>query len=284
MKFGIYVAPTDDPHLFASMAATIEDHGFDSVFLPEHTHVPVDVQEDRPGGSLLPHDVFKGGDPFIHLAAAAATTERILLGTGAVLLSQRDPLVLAKVVASLDRLSNGRVVLGFGAGWSRRELENHGIDPKKRWSVYEEKMLALRDLWTKDISEFHGDHVDFGTLNLSPKPVQIPHPPMWVSANGPTAANLAGTVADGWQPILLPDAAPYPLEERIAEIRGLAADTQRPRPSVTLFVFTHTPEPAHIETLESAGVDRCVYRVVGGPASDVAPILSEYSTVAASFT
>ena len=176
------------------------------------------------------------------------------------------------------------MVLGLGAGWSRRELENHGIDAKKRWSVYEEKMLALRDLWTKDISEFHGEHVEFGALNQSPKPVQIPHPPMWVSANGPTAATLAGTIADGWQPILLPDAAPFPLGKRIAEIRELATDAGRPRPTVTLFVFTNTPEPTEIENLASAGVDRCVYRVVGGPASEVAPILSEYAAVAASFS
>jgi probable F420-dependent oxidoreductase len=282
MKFGVYIAPTEDPQLFAAMAARAEELGFDSVYLPEHTHVPSAPDQIAPGGDALPHDTFKGGDPFIHLAAAAVSTSEILLGTGACLITERDPIVTAKVIASVDRLSGGRLVLGLGAGWNSAELANHGVASENRWDVYREKILAMKALWDDDVASFQGDHVRFGPLTQHPKPAQVPHPPIWVSANGQGAVRRVVEYADGWQPILLPGARPFDVAERVTLLRVLSAEAQRPHLPITLFAFTSTPEPGEIEAFEAAGVDRVVYRVV---ATDGVPEdMRAYADVAAGFT
>lgn len=282
MKFGVYIAPLEDSQLFAAMATHVEEMEFDSVFLPEHTHVPVMIDKDAPGGGLLPHTEFKGGDPFIHLAAAALATERLLLGTGTTLLVERDPIIFAKQAATLDRLSKGRLILGVGAGWNKTELRNHGVDPESRWDVFEEKLQAIVAIWTSDVAEFAGKHVRFAPLSQHPKPARQPHPPLLISANGRRAVRAAAQLANGWQPILLPDAKPIPLRERIEEMEALAMAADRLRPEVTLFPFTSQPSAEDIAGFEQAGVDRVVYRFVA-PYAESRPLLSEYRSIAASF-
>jgi probable F420-dependent oxidoreductase len=282
VKFGIYVAPLEDSRAFGAMAAAVEELGFDSVFLPEHTHVPATSPADVPGGGALPHDTFRGGDPFIHLAAAALMTERVLLGTGATLLVERDPIIFAKQAATLDRLSGGRLVLGVGAGWNHVELRNHGIEPAERWDVFEEKLRAVVTIWTDEVAEFAGAHVHFTPLTQHPKPVQQPHPPLWISANGPRAVRVAAQIANGWQPILLPEAKPIPLAGRIRDLGEQARTAGRPKPEVTLFPFTGPPDAAAIADFERVGVDRVVYRFVA-PYEQSRDALDAYAAIARAF-
>ena len=281
MKFGIYISPTDDPKLFGDLAAAVEEAGFDSVFLPEHTHVPVEKGDDRPLGTL-PHDTFRGADPFIHLAVAATTTEEILLGTAATLLTERDPIILAKVTASIDQLSGGRLVLGLGAGWNHAELRNHGVEPSTRWDVWSEKVAAMRAIWTQDVAEYSGEYVSFGALRQQPKPVTKPHPPMWVSANGPRSIRRAiAAGVDGWQPIFLPGTDPFPIDERVAYLRELETGTTRME--ITLLDFRGPPQPDAIASLEHAGVGRLVHRLEVAPVEDFTGRLAEHARVTAGF-
>lgn len=283
MEFGVYIAPTPDARVFASLAAEVEDRGFDSVFLPEHTHVPVDIQTDQPGGGMFAHDTFDGGDPFIHLAAAAMRTERVLLGTGAALLPQHDPITLAKIASTLDVMSQGRVLLGLGAGWSRKELERHGVRGEDRWPVFREKLLAMKAIWNNDVAEFHGEHVDFDAVAQWPKPVQPGGVPVNVCANGPTALAIAAEAADGWQPHLIPGRPPLPFREKIAELREATEKHGRAELPITFFVFNNDPDPAQVAEFEEAGVSRCVYRIAPREPDEIKARLDAAQRVATSF-
>jgi probable F420-dependent oxidoreductase len=283
MDFGIYIAPTPDSRVFAALAVRVEDRGFGAVYLPEHTHVPIDLQEDQPGRELFAHATFDGGDPFIHLAAAAVQTERILLGTSAALLPQHDVITMAKVVSTLDVLSGGRVVLGLGAGWNRAEMERHGVPSAQRWAVFREKLEALQRIWADDVSEYHGAHVDFDPIAQLPKPVQRPGVPVYVCANGPTAIRIAAEVGDGWQPHLIPGREDPPFPERIADLRRLAAGAGKPDPAITVCIFNNRPDAAQVAHLESLGVGRCVYRVSPREPEEIDPLLDAVAAVAGSF-
>ena len=160
-EFGALMFPTDYAIRPAALAKAIEERGMDSLFFPEHTHIPVSRKTPFPGGGELPKEYSNTYDPFVALASCAAVTERIKLGTGICLVVERDTITLAKEISTLDRISNGRFILGIGAGWNAEEMENHGIEFKNRWKVVREKTLAMKELWTKDEAEFHGDFVDF---------------------------------------------------------------------------------------------------------------------------
>jgi len=281
VKFGIYVSPTPDAGLFGDLAAAIEEAGFDSVFIPEHTHVPVDVEQLRPAGSLA-HDTFAGADPFVHLTVAATKTERLLLGTGAALLTERDPIILAKIASSVDQLSRGRLILGLGAGWNHAELRNHGIDPEARWSVWEEKLAALRAIWTQDVAEFAGTHVSFGPLRQLPKPYRDPYPPLLMSANGPSAIRKAVAAGmQGWQPVLLPGVEPFAMGERISFLRELEGEGDGME--VTVLDFTGVAGPDAIAVREREGVDRLVFRIAAAPVAEFSSDLAAHATAASSF-
>ncbi|HKG25687.1 MAG TPA: TIGR03619 family F420-dependent LLM class oxidoreductase, partial [Thermomicrobiales bacterium] len=161
MRFGVQVRATADGVDLRWIARAVEERGFESLFLPEHTHVPVVRRSRHPGGEELMDDALKGYDPFIGLAVVAAGTERLRIGTGVCLIPQHDPIVLAKQVATLDVLSGGRVILGVGAGWNREEMANHGVDPSQRWAVMREKVLAITRIWTAEEASFDGDFVRF---------------------------------------------------------------------------------------------------------------------------
>ena len=154
--FGVQIFPTDQTIGPVELARAVEERGLDSLFFPEHTHIPVSRKTAFPGGGDLPEWYWRSHDPFVALAAAAAVTERIKLGTGICLVIERDPITLAKECASVDVISNGRLILGIGAGWNREEMENHGADYKDRWKIVREKILAMRQIWTQDEAEFHG--------------------------------------------------------------------------------------------------------------------------------
>ena len=200
-RFGVTMFPTDYAIQPVELAVAVEERGLDSLFFPEHTHIPVSRDTPFPGGGDLPRMYWRSHDPFVALGACAAATKRIRLGTGICLIIERDPITLAKEIASLDTISNGRVVLGIGAGWNREEMENHGADFKNRWKITREKVLAMKQIWTEDEAEYHGEFVDFEPLWSWPKPAQAGGPPIWIGANSKWVFDRVAEYADGWMPI-----------------------------------------------------------------------------------
>jgi probable F420-dependent oxidoreductase len=200
-RFGVTIFPTDYAIQPVELARAVEERGFDSLFFPEHTHIPTSRRTPFPGGTELPRMYWHTHDPFVALAACAAVTSRIRLGTGICLVIERDPILLAKEAASLDLISGGRLVLGVGAGWNREEMENHGANYPNRWKIVREKVLAMKAIWQHDEAEFHGDFVDFDPIWSYPKPVQEGGPPIWIGANSKWVFDRIADYADGWMPI-----------------------------------------------------------------------------------
>ncbi|MCZ6459820.1 MAG: LLM class F420-dependent oxidoreductase [Gammaproteobacteria bacterium] len=200
-QFGVNMFPTDYAIQPVELARAVEERGLDSLFFPEHTHIPASRATPFPGGTDLPKMYWHTHDPFVALSACAAVTERIRLGTGICLVIERDPITLAKEAASLDMISNGRFVMGIGAGWNREEMENHGANYQKRWKEVREKILAMREIWNNEEAEYHGEFVDFGPIWSYPKPVQDGGPPIWIGANSKWVFERIADYADGWMPI-----------------------------------------------------------------------------------
>ena len=200
-EFGVQIFPTDQTIQPIPLAKAVEERGLDSLFFPEHTHIPTARTTPFPGGTDLREWYWRTHDPFVALTAAAAVTKTIKLGTGICLVIERDPIVLAKECASLDVISEGRLILGIGAGWNVEEMENHGASFKDRWKIVREKVLAMKAIWTQDEAEFHGDFVDFDPLWSWPKPVQKGGPPIWMGANSKWVFDRVAEYCDGWMPI-----------------------------------------------------------------------------------
>ena len=178
MHYGVFIFPTDYSIRIDELARAAEERGFESLFVTEHTHIPTSRRSPFAGGGPLPKEYAHTLDPFIGLTAAAAVTQRLKLGTGICLVVEHDPIVLAKTIASLDLLSNGRFLFGIGAGWNAEEMEHHGTVFKTRFRLLRERILAMREIWTKEAAEFHGEFVNFDPIWSYPKPVQKPHPPV----------------------------------------------------------------------------------------------------------
>ena len=284
MKVGVSTFITDEGLSPTELARALEERGFDSLFVAEHTHMP--VGEPRPPDTdLPPHDYYRSLDPFVALTAAAVATERLIVGTGIALVTQRDPIILAKQVASLDHLSGGRFQLGLGAGWARQEMRNHGTDPRARMALMRERVLAMKEVWTNERAEFHGDLVDFGPLYSWPKPVQQPHVPVLVGGNGPTVFDRVLEYGDGWAPNLV--GPPEELVAQVAELQRLAAERGRGRIPVTLIGADQRGyrsgrrgmaplDERELEVLAAGGIDHCVFfRDAGAAAGDALRYLDE---------
>jgi probable F420-dependent oxidoreductase len=280
VKFGVTMFFTEFALDVVELGRAVEERGFESLFVPEHTHIPTSRRSPWPGGADLPEEYKHTLDPFVALAAVAAATERLLLGTGICLVVERDPITLAKEVASLDHISGGRVLFGVGGGWNREEMENHGTDPKRRFALLRERILAMKEIWTKDEAEFHGELVDFDPVWSWPKPVQKPHPPVLVAGNGPGTLARVVEYGDGWIPI--PGRGQVPLGEGTTELQRLAAERGRERIPVT--VFGARPEAEVIEHYAASGVDRCALWVPPAPADQVLPLLDGYAELVAKLT
>ncbi len=206
MELGLAQFSTDYTIHPARLATLAEQHGFESLLFTEHTHIPVRRETPYPGGGELPEMYSHSRDLFVVLAMAAAVTERIKLGSGVCLVIQRDPIITAKEVASLDTLSGGRVLFGVGAGWNREEMLNHGTDPRRRFSVMRERIEAMKAIWTQDEAEYHGEHVDFDPIWCWPKPAQKPHPPVVVGGRGEKVLDRVIALGDEWMPNRVEDA------------------------------------------------------------------------------
>ncbi|MFD0904232.1 LLM class F420-dependent oxidoreductase [Actinomadura sediminis] len=260
MKFGVSTFVTDDGIGPAALGRALEERGFGSLFLAEHTHIPVKRETPWPGGAELPRMYYRTLDPFVVLAAAASVTERLRLGTGIALVVQRDPIILAKEVASLDLISGGRAVLGVGAGWNREEMRNHGTEPKTRMRLLRERVLAVKELWTSEEAEFHGEFVDFDPVFSYPKPVQDPHPPVLIGGAGPTTFDRVVEFGDGWMPIH--GRGTDALAAQIAELRDRAGR----RVPVTVFAVPGRREV--VEALADAGVDEVLFNLKTEPEAE----------------
>lgn len=273
MEFGVATFLTDEGIAPAALGRALEERGFGSLFLAEHTHIPVGRETPYPGGGELPRVYYRTLDPFVALGAIAAVTERLRLGTGIALVIQRDPIVLAKEVATLDLLSGGRAVLGVGAGWNRDEMRDHGTDPRTRMALLRERVLAMRELWTKDEAEFHGTFVDFDPAFSWPKPVQSPHPPVLIGGAGPTTFDRVLEYGDGWLPIY--GRAPEELGGQIAELRRRAAEAGRGHLPVSVFMVP--PKPEAVARLADAGVDEVLLALPTVPEAETLARLDRYA-------
>jgi probable F420-dependent oxidoreductase len=252
MKFGIAIFPTDYAITMSELAPWVEQAGFESLWVAEHSHIPTNRLTPHPSGVELPRMYSHTLDPFIALTAAALSSKTLKVGTGICLVVQRDPIDTAKQVASLDQLSNGRFLFGIGGGWNREEMADHGTAFEGRWTLLRERTEAMKAIWTQDEAEYHGKTVDFGPMWCWPKPVQRPHPPVLLGGNGPNTLKRVVAYADGWMPNR---AAAL---ERIPELRRLAEEAGRGHIPVTVYP---KDSPAAIDEAAAAGVERCIFYV-----------------------
>jgi probable F420-dependent oxidoreductase len=276
MQYGVSMFPTRYSIGPAELARAVEDRGFESLFFPEHTHIPTSRRSPWPGGADLPNEYRETLDPFLALTAAAAVTERLLLGTGICLVVERDPITTAKEVATLDLLSGGRFLFGVGGGWNREEMEDHGTDPTRRFALMRERILAMKEIWTHDEAEFHGEYVDFDPMWQWPKPVQKPHPPVLVAGNGPGTLERVLEYGDGWIPI--PGRGTVPLGEGTARLREMAAE--RDRDPVPVIVFGARPQAEVLDHYAAAGVDRVLFALPPVEAAEAFKFLDTYANLA----
>ena len=257
MLYGVAMFATDYAIPPDALARAAEERGFESLWLPEHTHIPASRRSPWPGGPNLPKEYWHTYDLFVALTAAAMATTRLRVASGICLLVERDPIVTAKEVASLDRLSGGRFIFGIGGGWNAEEMENHGTNFRTRWRLLRERVLAMKEIWTKEEAEFHGQFVNFDRIWCHPKPLQAPHPPIIMGGDGPTTFDRVIEYCDGWMPI--GGRAPTPVAEKVAALRRRAAEAGRDSQSLSVTIWGAKPERASLEELDRAGANRAVF-------------------------
>lgn len=274
MLFGASIFITDYTIRPDELARELEQRGFESFWAPEHTHIPVSRRTPYPAGGDLPKEYRHLYDPFLALTAMAAATTRLRLATGICLIIERDPILTAKEVATLDRLSSGRAIFGIGGGWNAEEMGNHGTEFSKRWRVLRERVLAMKEIWTKDQAEFHGEFVNFDPIWSFPKPVQKPHPPIVMGGSGPTTFDRVTEFCDGWMPI---GGRTGDLAERMAMLKERAEAAGRDPASISVTIFAAKPERAALEKLEHLGVHRAIFLLPPAGREKVLPLLDRYA-------
>ena len=255
MKFGLAMFVTEDTPSPSELARTAEERGFESLFFPEHTHIPASRDTPYPAGGELPPEYSRTYDPFVALTAAAAATERLLVGTGICLVVERDPIITAKEVATLDHISGGRFLFGVGAGWNVEEMRNHGTDASHRFGLMRERIEAMKAIWTEDEASYSGRHVNLERIWAWPKPLQKPHPPILVGGNGPRVVDRVLAYGDEWMPNRI--AGDDAFIARLNELATRAAEAGRGSIPVTLAGMMR--DPARIERFERAGVHRGLF-------------------------
>lgn len=264
MKYAIGMIATDEGADPRDIAQEIEELGFEAFFLGDHTHIPVSRQTPFPMPPYgdLPREYYRSRDPFVTLAAISSVTSTLKLGTGVSLVVERDPILMAKQVATLDQLCGGRLLLGVGAGWNLEEMRNHGTNPDTRMALLGERIDAMKQIWTQDKAEFHGKFVDFDPIFSWPKPVQRPHPPIIIGGGGTRVLNRVVAYGDEWMPGHQRDLEA--LATRISDLQRLAAASGRSPIPVTVFLA----QPEYVKTYVEMGISRCVFLVHGGPGKE----------------
>jgi probable F420-dependent oxidoreductase len=270
MDYGVLIFSTDYAMRVDDLARAAEERGFESLWLPEHTHIPVSRQSPWPGGPNLPKEYWHTHDLFVALATAAAVTTRLKVASGICLVVERDPIITAKEVASLDFLSRGRFLFGIGAGWNAEEMADHGTDFRTRWRLLRERVLAMKKIWTEDEPRFEGEFVRFPPMWCWPKPVQRPHPPILLGGHGPRALARVVDYCDGWMPI---GARGGDLPERIAELRRLAKEKGRDPASLSVSVYGAPMDADTLASFRDAGVSRAIFALPSAGAEQILPLL-----------
>ena len=278
MDFGVGYFPTHDGIGPAALARMVEDRGQAALLFAEHTHIPASRETPRPGGGELPPRYWRMYDLFVALTAAACATSRLRIGSGVCLIAQRDPIVTAKAVASIDHLSGGRMELGVGAGWNREEMRNHGLDPRIRMAVMQEHVEAMKAIWTQEEATYSGRFVSFDRIWSGPKPAQRPHPPVLVGGEGPTVLDRVLSYADGWLP-RYQDGDGF--VARIRELHERAEDAGR---ALEVQVLAAPADPAVLERLRAVGVRRALHWLPAGSRAVVEPALETWERAAAQLT
>ncbi len=284
MHIGVYAFPTDKTIQPIELAGEVEARGFESLWFTEHSHIP--TSRETPWGGVeasppLPEMYWRTHDQMVALGAAAAVTDTIKLGTGISLVAQHDPLWLAKQVASLDVISNGRVLFGVGYGWNKEEMANHGLAYTERRAILRENILAMIELWTQDEAEFHGDHVDITPSWAWPKPVQKPYPPIHLGgAAGPRTMGDIVEFCDGWMPIVVR----HDLAGKVTELRGLLEAAGRDPDSLEVTAWQAPRDMEQLELMQKAGVHRAVFGLPPVEPEIAIEKLDKYAEIAAALS
>jgi len=273
MDFGAAMFFTDYSMGAGELALALEARGFESVWAPEHSHIPLSRRSPYQAGGELPKQYYEVMDPFVSLAAAAAVTKTIRLGTGVCLITQRDTIQTAKLVASLDQVSGGRFLFGIGGGWNAEEMEDHGTVFKTRFKLMRERVEAMKEIWTKDAAEYHGELVEFGPMAAWPKPVQKPHPPVIVGGAFPHAARRALRYGDGW----IPNASRQQyadVTDYLPQFKEMAAEAGR---TIRVTIWGAGEDYDRLRRYEEQGVARLVVSLPPEDAAATLPALDRWA-------
>jgi len=274
MEFGIGYFPTHDGVSPGGIARMVEEHGFESLFFAEHTHIPASRETPYPGGGDLPRKYWHTYDLFVAATAAVAATSKLRVGSGVCLVIERDPIVTAKEVASVDHLSGGRFEFGIGAGWNREEMSNHGTDPRTRMRLLKERVEAMKAIWAEEEASYRGEFVNFDRIWSWPKPAQRPHPPILVGGDGPTVLERVIAFGDVWFPN-------YRGAETLARAAELKSRAERP---IELQVISVPADAKDLQALAEAGCTRACHWLPSGNRSTVESALAEWERAIALFT
>ena len=287
VHFGLTMFATDYSVPVDILAGTAEKLGFESLFVPEHTHIPASRLSPWPGGADLPRDYWHTLDPFVSLALAASATKSLKICTGISLITERDPILMAKQVATLDFVSGGRLILGVGAGWNQEEMENHGVAFSARWKILRERILAMREIWTQDEAEYHGEFVDFDKIWAFPKPIQAGGPKILIGASSEYVFQRIADYGDGWMPIFQ-DAkrrsasGGTDYSQGIENTRAAWRRAEREgEPDFSIFGVAH--ERKAVEELISIGFNRIIFGLPSANADIVLPMVEKLATIAHEF-
>ena len=278
MHIGAAMFFTDYSMSPTELALALEERGFDSLWTPEHSHIPLTRKTPFPSGGDLPKKYYDVMDPFVTLSAAAVATKTLLLGTGICLIAQRDPIQTAKQVASIDQISGGRFLFGVGNGWNEDEMANHGTAFASRHKLARERIEAMKQIWTKSKAEYHGEFVNFDPMMTWPKPVQKPHPPIHVGGAFPGGMRRALRYGDGWMPIL--GRGDGDIVEHLPALREEAAKLGRSLDGFEVTAYGVPPDGEKLRALREAGLTRVLFFVPPAPKDEVVRVLDAYAEIA----
>lgn len=274
MLIGVGMFATEYAMRIDELAREVEARGFESLWVPEHTHIPTSRRTPWPGGGELPKEYSHTYDPFVSLMYAAAVTKTLKLGTGICLVIERDTIILAKEVASLDHLSGGRFLFGIGGGWNAEEMEHHGTMYKTRFKKMGEQVLAMKEIWTKDVAEFRGDFVNFDPLWCWPKPAQQPHPPVLLGGESHYTLQRVVEYCDGWFPR---SRQPELVSQGMNALKEYAAQAGRDMQTISVSVFGAAAEPKLLDSYRDIGATRVILRLPSEGRETILPLLDEYA-------
>jgi probable F420-dependent oxidoreductase len=274
MKLGVTMFATDYAIRPDDLARESEARGFESLWFPEHTHIPASRKSPWPAGGDLPKEYWHTHDLFVAMMAAAAVTKKIKIGSGICLVIERDPILMAKEVATVDALSNGRLIFGIGGGWNAEEMEHHGTPFKKRWKVLRERVEAMKEIWTKEEAEYHGEFVNFDKIWSYPKPAQKPNPPILLGTLTPKGIDRVVRYCDGWIPV---GVTPKTLPDAQKELQTRAEQAGKKLSDFPISIFGAPNNEDTLKKFQDLGVDRVVLFLPSAGADRVLPTLDKYA-------